>query len=189
MATRVKNASECIRTGLQYYPENIAHKYDKNVHNQVLRLCSTLGDITSLHKTINLAQRIAEDETIKMQNLVTDLMQNWYVTMERLENFCSEMRDEGYRVGYSMSGYLQELRAPRAEVVHYSEPVFEYEMSGGSYACYSDSAVTPYSGECITLYVRFDGPKGRGRRERLSSLIGDISREVTNSLVKTSQSL
>ena len=36
MATREKNASECIRTSLQYYPENIAHKYDKNVHNQVL---------------------------------------------------------------------------------------------------------------------------------------------------------
>ncbi len=42
MVTTVKNASECIRTSLQYYPENMAHKYDKDVHNQVLCLCSTL---------------------------------------------------------------------------------------------------------------------------------------------------
>lgn len=81
--------------------------------------------------------------------------------MERLEVFCNQMRDHGYQVGYSMSSYLQKLRSARAEVVHYSEPVFDYEVSGGSYACYTDSAVSPYHGQCIKLHVRFDGPKGR----------------------------
>lgn len=82
-------------------------------------------------------------------------------TMERLEVFCNQMRDHGYQVGYSMSSYLQKLRSARAEVVHYSEPVFDYEVSGGSYACYTDGAVSPYHGQCIKLHVRFDGPKGR----------------------------
>lgn len=189
MATRVMNASERIRTSLQYYPEHIIQKYDKNVHNQVLRLCFTLDDITSLCSDIYSARYTEKNKTVEMQNLVTDMMQDWYVLMGRLEAFCRDMREDGYEVSHSMSSYLQGLRSARAEVVHHSEPVFDYEMSDGSFASYVDSAVTPYFGECIRLYVAFDGPKGKGRQEELSILIGNISREVAHSLIKTSRDL
>ena len=185
MAKSVKTASDRIRLTLQHYPEYIAQKYDKNIHNQVLRLSSTLEGIMSLCADVYSAQYTKHGDTVRMQNLVTDMMQDWYVMMERLETFCNEMRDDGYQIGYSMSSYLQGLRSARADVVHYSEPVFDYKVSGRSYACYSDSAVTPYCGECLELYVIFDGRKGAGRREELSGLVDRISREVTNALAKT----
>lgn len=185
MVKSVKTPSDRIRSTLQHYPEYIARKYDKNIHNQVLRLSSTLEGIMSLCADVYSAQYIKPDDTVRMQNLVTAMMQDWYVVMERLETFCNEMRADGYRVGYSMSSYLQGLRSARAEVVHHSEPVFDYKVSRGSYACYTDSAATPYCGECLELYVIFNGPKGAGRTEELSGLVDRISREVANALTKT----
>jgi len=181
----VKTASDRIRLTLRHYPEYIAQKYDKNIHNQVLRLNSTLEGIVSLCADVYSAQHIQHGDTVRMQNLVTEMMQDWYVVMERLETFCNEMRDDGYRIGYSMSSYLQELRSARADVVHHSEPVFDYKVSGGSHTCYADSVVTPYCGECLELYVIFDGRKGAGRREELSGLVDCISREVAKALTKT----